>query len=72
MNQAKMQQIQLRHPLPVSEKNDTEKTIKMIVNNKQGVVMKSITEAMLKDEILHDVMQRMKRSDWERHKKEQR
>ena len=57
-----------RHPLPVSEKDDTEKTIKMIVNNEHGVVMKSIKEATLKDEILQDVIKRMKQNDWERHK----
>ena len=57
-----------RHPLPVSEKDDTEKTIKMIVNNEHGVVMKSIKEATLKDKILQDVIKRMKQNDWERHK----
>ena len=29
----------LRHPLPESETDDTEMTIKMIVNNEHGVVL---------------------------------
>ena len=59
---------QSRHPLPDTEADDTEKTIKLIVNNEHGVVMKCIKEATLKDETLQDVLNRMKQNDWERHK----
>ena len=52
-----------RHPLPEVETDDTEKTIKMIVNNEHGVVLRSIKEVTAKDEIL-----RMKQNDWEQHK----
>ena len=57
-----------RYPLPDTETDDTEKTIKLIVNNEHGVVMKSIKEATLKDEALQDVLNRTKENDWERHK----
>ena len=57
-----------RHPLPESEPGDTEMTIKLIVNNEHGVVLRSIQEATLKDEILLDVRKRMKLNDWEKHK----
>ena len=57
-----------RHPLPEAETDDTELMIKMLVNNEHGVVLRSIHEATLKDEILQDVCKRMKRNDWEQHK----
>ena len=57
-----------RHPLPETDTDDTEMTIKMIVNNEHGVVLKSIYEATMKDEILQDVKKRMKKIDWEQHK----
>ena len=58
-----------RHPLPDTEKDDTEKTIKLVVRNEHGVVMKSIREATDKDEVLQQVLKRMKQNDWEKHKK---
>ena len=57
-----------RHPLPEAETDDTEMMIKMLVNNEHGVVLRSIHEATLKDEILQDVRKRMKSNDWEQHK----
>ena len=57
-----------RHHLPETDIDDTEMTIKMIVNNKHGVVLKSIYEATMKDEIPQDVKKRMKKNDWEQHK----
>ena len=54
-----------RHPLPETDTDDTEMTIKMIVNNELGVVLKSIYEATMKDEILQDVKKRMKKNYWE-------
>ena len=58
-----------RHPLPESETDDTEMTVKMIVINEHEVVLKSIQEATLTNEILQGVRQRMKQNDWEQHKK---
>ena len=58
-----------RHPLPDTEKDDTEKTIKLVIRNEHGVVMKSIREATDKDEVLQQVLKRMKQNDWEKHKK---
>ena len=58
-----------RHPLPDTEKDDTEKTIKLVVQNEHGVVLKSIREATDKDEVLQQVLKRMKQNDWEKHKK---
>lgn len=40
-----------RHPLPESDKNDTEKN-SMLLNNEHGVVMRSIKEATEGDIIL--------------------
>ena len=57
-----------RHPLPEADTDDMEMTTKLIVNNEHGVVLRSIQEATLKDEILQDVRQRMKQNDWEQHK----
>ena len=34
-----------RYPLPNTERDDTEQTIKAIISNEHGVVMKRITEA---------------------------
>ena len=42
--------------------------IEVIVNNEHGVVLKSIKEATMQDEILQDVKKRMKKNDWEQHK----
>ena len=57
-----------RHPLPQTERDNTEKMIKALVSNEHGVVMKSIGEASYKYEILRDVLKRMKQNDWDSHK----
>ena len=49
-------------------KDDTEKTINLIVSNKHGVVMKSIKEATSSDPVLQDILKIMKQNDWEKHK----
>ena len=58
-----------RHPLPDTEADDTEKTIKLVVRNEHGVVMNSIRDATDADEVLQQVLKRMKQNDWEKHKK---
>ena len=57
-----------RHPLPETERDDTEKTINAIVSNEHGVVMKSIVEATSKDIILQDILKIMSQNSWENHK----
>ena len=57
-----------RHPLSEVETDDTERTIKMIVKNEHGVVLRSIKEATAKDEILADIRIRMNQNNWEQHK----
>ena len=57
-----------RHPLPQTERDDTEKMIKASDSNEHGVVMKSIREATSKDDILRDVLKRMKQNDSDSHK----
>lgn len=49
MNQAEMLQILSRNPLSDTEKDDTEKTIKMIINNVHGVMMRSFFKMSRKD-----------------------
>ena len=44
-----------RHPLPETERDDTEKTINLIVSNEHGVVMKSIREATSSDPVLQEI-----------------
>ena len=56
-----------RHCLPETDTDDTEMTIKMIVNKEHGVVLKSIYEATIKDEIHQDVKKKMKKNDFEQH-----
>ena len=57
-----------RHPLPEAERDDTEKTINMIVSKEHGVVVRSIKEVILEDIILQDVIKRMKQNDLEKQK----
>ena len=57
-----------RHPLPDTERDNTETIIKALVTNEHGVVMNSIKAATSKDDVLQDVMTRMKQNDWDRHK----
>lgn len=57
-----------RHPLPDTERDNTEKIIKALVTNEHGVIMKSIKEATSTDDVLQDVLTRMKRNDWDMHK----
>ena len=68
-----------RHPLPDTERDNTETIIKVIrlqrsgidtikyhkalVTNEHGVVMNSIKAATSKDDVLQDVMTRMKQND---------
>ena len=56
-----------RHPLPETEKDDTEKIVKALVTIEHGVVMNSIKEATSKDVVLQDVSTRMKENDWDKH-----
>ena len=55
----------LRHPPPETEKDDTDKTINLIVSNEHRVVMKSIKEATSSDPVLQDILKIMKQNDWE-------
>lgn len=57
-----------RHPLPETDKDDTEKTINIIINNEHGVVIKSIKEATANDNVLQEVLRIMKQNKWEKHK----
>ena len=57
-----------RHPLPETERDDTEQTINAIISNEHGVVMKGIKEAIAGDFVLQDVMKIMKENDWEKQK----
>ena len=61
-----------RYPLPDTERDNTETIIKALVTNEHGVVMNSIKAATSKDDVLQDVMTRMKQNDWDRHKTGQR
>ena len=45
-----------RHPLPETGKDDTEKTINLIVSNEHGVVMISTKEATSSDPVLQDIL----------------
>ena len=56
------------HPLPETERDDTEQTINAIISNEHGVVMKGIKKAIASDFVLQDVMKIMKENDWERQK----
>ena len=49
-----------RHPLPETERDDTEKTMTLIVSNEHGVVMKSIREATSSDPVLQEILKIMK------------
>ena len=55
----------IHYGLPETEKDDTEKTINLIVSNEHGVVMKSIEEASSSDLVLQDILKIMKQNDWE-------
>ena len=61
-----------RHPLPETERDDTEQTINAIISNEHGAVMKGIKEAIASDFVLQDVMKIMKENDWERQRTDQR
>jgi hypothetical protein len=54
-----------RHPLSETDMDDTEKTIKMIINNEHGVVIQTIKEGTASDNVLQDVLRLMKCNDWE-------
>ena len=58
----------LRHPLPETGKDNTEKTINLIVSNEHGEVMKTIKEATSSDPVLQDILKIMKQNDREKHK----
>ena len=45
-----------RHPLPDTERDNTERAIKLVVRNERGVVMKSVREATKADEVLRQVL----------------
>ena len=57
-----------KHPLPETERDDTEKTINWIVSNEHGVVMKRIREATSSDSVLQEILKTMKQNKWEKHK----
>ena len=57
-----------RHPLPETERDETEQTINAIISNEHRVVMKGIKEAIAGDFVLQDVMKIMRENDWERQK----
>ena len=54
-------------PLPETDTDETEMTIKMIVINEHGVAVKNIQDATMQDKIIQDVKKRMKQNDWEQH-----
>ena len=55
-----------RHPLPETQRDDTEKTINLIVSNEHGTVMKSIREATSSDPVLQEILKIMKENKWEK------
>ena len=57
-----------RHPLHETERENTEKTINLIVSNEHGVVMKSIREATSSEPVLQEILKIMKQNNWEKHK----
>ncbi|XP_045187538.2 uncharacterized protein K02A2.6-like [Mercenaria mercenaria] len=58
-----------QHPLSETEPDDTDHTIKMIVDNEHGPMLERVKSATSKDDILQDVLDRMRRNDWKMHKK---
>ena len=56
------------YPFPVTESDDTEKAISMIVSNENVVVMKNIKEATASDIVLQNSIRIMKQNDMESNK----
>ncbi|CAC5422301.1 unnamed protein product [Mytilus coruscus] len=57
-----------RHPLPETENDETEQIVKQIIESEHAIVLSKIREETTKDARLQDVMQRLRRNDWEKHK----
>jgi len=52
-----------RHPLPTTEQDDTEMSVKQVLQAEHAIVMKDIKRALEKDVQLQDVIQRILKND---------
>lgn len=59
-----------RHPLPETEDDSTEKTIRRTLNTEHAAVITRIREETLKDEVMQNIAKRIVKREWEKHKRD--
>ena len=60
-----------RHPLPGTERDDTEQVICQMIEAENALILPNIVNKTRKDKILQDVIDRIQNNDWEKYKRRQ-
>ena len=58
-----------RHPLPGTERDNTEQVIRQVIEAEHAVILPNIVNKTRKDKILQDVIDRIQNNDWEKYKR---